>query len=603
MSKKTDQSKVFKGIVASPGIAIGKIFVLNRFHLCIIKQEISAQKVKEEIQRFDSAIDATKKRMLETVKNNVKSMTNNLSYILHPQIQLLEDPSIIDATREMIEKEKVNGEWALKYTYDKLTVRFKAIKDPFYRDRLRDFEGVINSVLQTMTGLENDDIDSIQEPVVVVAHELSPFDAIRLTSSNILGFVTEVGGKTSHTGIIASSLHIPALVGVQKITRFVQAGDTVIIDAFSGRLHLHPTEKSFQFYNKRRQDYLYFDQKLESEEAGLAAETKDGVRVFLKGNVESSQDVKSSIEHGAEGIGLFRSEYLFLNRGNFPTDEEQFQEYKKVAEEISPHHAVIRTLDIGGDKVPVSWDEEIEANPALGLRAIRYCLTYKQVFTTQLRAILRASHYGKLRIMYPMISGVEEVMQANQILEKEKKALRKQKIPFDESIKVGIMVEVPSVALTLGHFAQYVDFVSIGTNDLIQYLLAVDRGNEKVAMIYEPLHPAVIRTLQIIIRSANESNIPVSVCGQMSADPVYSYLLTGMGKVDDLSMESHSIPKVKKFLRSISSEDARNDVAKIMQMSRIKDIRKYLVNKLSPLLEDGLISEVGAEDFGKGVFD
>jgi len=603
MSKKTDQSKVFKGIVASPGIAIGKIFVLNRFHLCIIKQEISSQKVKEEIQRFDTAISATKKRMLETVKNNVKSMTNNLSYILHPQIQLLEDPSIIDATREMIEKEKVNGEWALKYTYDKLTVRFKAIKDPFYRDRLRDFEGVINSVLQAMTGVENDDIDSIQEPVVVVAHELSPFDAIRLTSSNILGFVTEVGGKTSHTGIIASSLHIPALVGVQKITRFVQTGDTVIIDAFSGRLHLHPTEKSFQFYNKRRQDYLYFDQKLETEEAGLAAETKDGVRVFLKGNVESSQDVKSSIEHGAEGIGLFRSEYLFMNRGNFPTDEEQFQEYKKVAEEISPHHAVIRTLDIGGDKVPVSWDEEIEANPALGLRAIRYCLTYKQVFTTQLRAILRASHYGKLRIMYPMISGVEEVIQANQILEKEKRALKKQKIPFDESIKVGIMVEVPSVALTLGHFAQHVDFVSIGTNDLIQYLLAVDRGNEKVAMIYEPLHPAVIRTLQIIIRSANESNIPVSVCGQMSADPVYSYLLTGMGKVDDLSMESHSIPKVKKFLRSISSEDARNDVAKIMQMSRIKDIRKYLVNKLSPLLEDGLISEVGAEDFGKGVID
>lgn len=603
MSTKINESKVFKGIVASPGIAIGRAFVLNRFHVCILKQEIPSQKVRDEIQRFDDAIELTKKRMLETVKNSVKSMENNLDYILHPQIQLLEDPSIIDATRQLIEKEKVNGEWALKYTYDKLTVRFKAIKDPFYRDRLRDFEAVINSVLQAMTGVLNDDIDSIQEPVVVVAHELSPFDAIRLSSSKILGFVTEVGGKTSHTGIIASSLHLPALVGVQKVTRFVQTGDIVIIDSFSGRLLLHPSQKSFEFYNKRRQDYIFFDKKLESEEAGLAAETKDGVRVYLKGNVESSHDIKSAIDHGAEGIGLFRSEYLFMNRGSFPSDEEQFQEYKKVAEEIAPNHAVIRTLDIGGDKVPVSWDEEVEANPALGLRAIRYCLTYKQILSTQLRAILRASHYGKLRIMYPMISGVEEVMRANQILEKEKRSLKKQKIPFDENIKVGIMVEVPSVALTLAHFAPYVDFVSIGTNDLIQYLLAVDRGNEKVAMIYEPLHPAVIRTLQIIIRAANESNIPVSVCGQMSADPVYSYLLTGMGKVDDLSMESHSIPKVKKFLRAISSEDARNDVAKIMQMSRVKDIRKYLVNKLSPLLEDGLISEVGAEDFGKGIFE
>jgi len=591
--------KVLRGISASPGIAIGRAYVLNKFHICVVRHAIQRSDVNREIDRFTKAVETTKERMVNTAKSNIKNLADNMSYILHPQIQLLNDPTVIGAAKKMIEKDSVNAEWALQETYDRVSARFKKIKDPYFLDRLHDFELVINRVMQVLTGTEHETLESVENPVIVFSHDLSPFDTIQMATRNILGFVTEVGGKTSHTGIIATSLQIPAVVGVQKITRNVLTGETVIVDSIDGKVIIRPSQEHFETYNKRRQQYLYYDQKFDSEEIGLPAKTMDGVEVSLKGNVESTRDIEVAIEQGAKGIGLFRSEFLFINSSSFPTEDQQFFEYKKAAETVSPNNAVIRTLDIGGDKIPWSYTET-ESNPALGLRAIRYCLSNKQVFVDQVRAILRASHYGKINIMYPMISGVEELLRANQILTKIQRNLTKENIPFDKDIKVGMMVEVPSAAIALNHFAPYIDFVSIGTNDLIQYLLAVDRGNEKVASMYEPLHPAVLRTLQMVIQLANKHDIPVSICGKMSADPIYAYLLMGMGNVADLSMEAHSIPKVAKFFRKVSAKDAKNDVDAIMKLGRVKDIKKYLLKKLSVHLEEGIISEVATPDPSKG---
>ncbi len=593
--------KAYKGIPVSPGFAIGRAHVLNRFHLCVLKHVVGRDSVKGELERFERAVEGTRNKMLKTARESVKNLAENMSYILNPQIQLLQDPMIIGATKKMIEQEMVNAEWALQQTYNKLSAKFKNIKNSYFRERLHDLGMVINQVTQVLTGTEQETLESVEEPVIVISHDLSPFDTAQMATSKILGFVTEVGGKTSHTGIIATSLHIPALVGVKRITDIVKSGDTLIVDAVHGDLLIYPSEENFQMFNKKQQDYLSFDRKLESE-VGLATETKDGIRVDLKGNIETSRDIKLAVEHGAEGIGLYRTEFLYRSGRGFPSEGEQFDEFKKVAESVAPHDAVLRTLDIGGDKMPAGYDDEPEPNPALGLRAIRYCLDNRQMFRSQLRAMLRASHYGKIKIMYPMIGSVEEIRKTKSILEKQKKELRREGIPFDENIKVGMMVEIPSTALLLDQFAPYVDFVSIGTNDLIQYLLAIDRANEKVAHLYEPLHPAVLRMLYMIIDSANRHNIPVSVCGKMSADPIYAYLLLGMGTIADLSMEPYSIPKIKSFIRNISVKEAREDLRKVLEFGRVRDIRKYLLEKVSHLLEDGLTSEVLAESYGKGIF-
>jgi len=601
MALKKKAGKTSRGIIASPGIAIGKAYVLNTFHLYLVRHSIKREEISRQVDRFHSAVEATREKMAKTARESVKNLAENMSYILHPQIQLLKDPTIIDATVKNIEKNLVDAEWALKDTYDKLVARFKNIQDPYFKERLRDFGAVIYKVLQTLTGKESDTLESVKDPVIVIAHDLTPFDTAQMVTNKILGFVTEVGGKTSHTGIIASSLQIPAVVGVKNITSMVESDDRIIVDGISGRVLINPSDEEFVNFNRKRVNHIYFDKELERDLA-LATETKDAVRLSLQANVESSNDINAAIEHGAEGIGLFRTEFLFVNGRSWPGENEQFEEYKKVALAVAPHSAVIRTLDLGGDKLPWVYKDEPEPNPALGLRAIRYCFENRHLFIAQLRAILRASHYGDIRIMYPMISSVEELRKANSILAKQKRELKREGIPFNEDIQVGMMVEVPSVAIVLDQFTRYVDFFSIGTNDLIQYLLAIDRGHEKVAHLYEPLHPAVLRMLNMIIKDANRANVPVSVCGRMGADPLYAYLLVGMGKLAHISMESHSVPKIKRFLRNISVAEAVADVEKILDMSRVRDIRRYLIKRVSPVLDDGLISEVLSEDYGRGIY-
>lgn len=598
MTTKTVRQKILKGIVASTGISIGKAHVLNKFHLCVIRHDISEDEVKNEIARFDKALENTKTKMVETLDINLKQAGENINLVLHPYIQVLNDPTLLNQTRQTIEKDLVNAEWALKKTFDRLSARFEKIKDPYFKDRLNEIEVVVNRVMQNMVGTEQESLSNLPEHVIVLAHDLTPFDTAQMNSQNVLGFVTEVGGKTSHTGIVAVSLDIPAVVGIPRATNLVNTGDTVILDAIGGHLLLNPTEEQFKYYNRMRQQYLYFNREMESE-AQEAATTKDGVVVGLKANIESSEDVEAAIKHGAEGIGLFRTEYLFVKSNMFPNEEEQFEEYRKVAQAIAPNDAIIRTLDFGGDKMPFGIDNIREPNPALGLRAIRYSLRNPQQFRVQLRAILRASHYGRLKIMYPLVSGVEELRKAIRFLDKQKLELDEEGVPYDRNIKVGMMIETPSAALMAHQYAPYVDFFSVGTNDLIQYLLAIDRGNEKVAYLYQPVHPAVIRILYIVAQAAEKYRIPISICGQMSADPFYAYMLLGMGHIYDLSMDSHSIPKLKKFIRNISVADAKMHMQKIMELSRIRDIKKYLIKHISPLMTEGMTSELTLENYGK----
>lgn len=598
MNTKGLRSRTFRGIQVSPGISIGRAYVFNKFHICIVQHEIQKEDVKSEIERFEKALETTRDNMLETTKNSVKNVGDNLSLILNPHIQVLSDPTIIEQTKQAIKKELINAESALQKTYNKLAVRFEKIKDPYFKDRMRDIEVIINRVLNNMIGTEQESLSNLSEAAIVVAHDLTPFDTAQMASKNILGFVTEVGGKTSHTGIIASSLQIPALVGIPRITGIVKTGDKIILDGIGGQLIVNPTEEQFESYGSKRQRFLYLDRELESN-ADFTAKTKDGVIVNLKANIESSKDIRTALGHGAEGIGLYRTELLFMNAERFPDEDEQFEDYKKVAESIAPRAAIIRTIDVGGDKMMPNGDDGKEPNPALGLRGIRFSLRNSQLFRAQLRAILRASHYGQLKILYPMVSGLEELRKASRLMEKQKLELKAEGIPFDADIKVGIMIETPSAALMTHQFAPYVDFFSIGTNDLIQYLLAIDRCNERVAYLYQPLHPAVIRLLHIVIQAANRHGVPVSVCGKMSADPLYAYMLLGMGDIMDLSMDSHSIPKIKKFIRNISVAEAKRKMQIIMGFEKISDVRKYLIKNVSPMLMEGMLSEIMMEDYGE----
>jgi phosphotransferase system enzyme I (PtsI) len=589
--------KQFKGILASPGIALGKAYVLNRFNMAIVSRTLQKDEIFLEIDRFNQAIEAVRNRMIATANKNVGKLSNNLRDIFNPHIQILGDPILIEQTSQAIEKKHLNAEMALQQTYDKLAQRFEKIRDSYFNERLREIEMVVNMLLRELMQAGDDEgLANLSEPAIIFAHDLTPFDTAQMSAKSVLGFVTEQGGKTSHTGIIASSLSIPAVVGIPKMLRSVETGDNVILDAFTGTVIIDPTEQQFQSYNKKRQQLQYLDKKLEMN-AGKEARTRDGVLVKLVANIESTADIHKTATFGAEGVGLYRTEFLFLRGNNLPDEEEQFEDYKKVAKSVAPYDAIIRTLDLGGDKMPDSLHLEGELNPALGLRAIRYCLDNPSIFRTQLRSILRASHYGKLKIMFPMINSVEEFLKAKALLEKAKKELEREKIPFDENIKVGAMVETPSAALMINHFAaNEVDFFSIGTNDLIQYLLAIDRGNQKVAHLFQPLNPAVIRLLWMIIQAANRYKVPISICGKMSADPVYAYLLLGMGDIESLSMELHSIPPLKQFLRDISAEDARKHVLKIIEFDKVKEIKKYLVKHIKPMFMEGMYSELMMDD-------
>ncbi len=564
-----------QGIGVSSGFAIGRAHILHSGDVFQVAREmIAPDRIPNEIARFEDALTRTRAEILGIRKKVSEQIGRESSDIFNAHLLILEDRTLIEDVIGMIKTDRVQGEYAFSKVIQRYFKVFSQINDNYLKERVADIRDVGKRLLINLGGHEKHHWDHLDEPIVLIAHDLSPSDTASLDRSKVLAFVTESGGPTSHTAILGHSLEIPAIVGAAGVLNQIQNGDLVIVDGSHGLVTISPDEKMVQHMTRQQERFIKFRTELDKLR-DLPAVTLDGRKITLAANIEFHYELDSVISHGAEGIGLYRTEYFYMNRTDFPTEEEQFQAYKQVAERMKPYGVVIRTLDLGGDKFVSSLDVPPEMNPYLGWRAIRFCLARTDIFKAQLRAILRASAFGNLLVMYPLISTVSELQKANEILEEVKQELKKEKIPFSSSLQVGAMIEIPSAALTSDILAREVDFFSIGTNDLIQYSLAVDRANEKIAYLYQPTHPAILRLIQMVVENAHAAKKWVGSCGEMAGDPAIALLMVGLG-IDELSASPVSLPKIKKVIRSIKFTDAKKIAEKALQLSTAEEIRKYL---------------------------
>ena len=580
----TKENIKLAGIAVSPGIVIGKARLVDRSKQKIIYQYlINENEIHNEVERFKKALELTKKQIL-SLKNGMSDSIKEHSFILDAHLMIVDDNMISDATIGIILEEKINAEWALKKSVQKIRQIFNQIDYEYIRDRINDVENVVERILRNLSGKEQESLSKINERVIIVAHDLTPADTSELNTSMVKGFITDVGGKTSHTAIMAQSLKIPAVLGLEKATGSIQDGELLIIDGYKGEVVINPDDDTIILYQEKT---IYYENYISSvlRLSHLPSETVDGYRMAVKANIEFLEEVVSAKDSGAEGIGLYRTEFLYLRSKGVPEEDELFEDYKQVAEIMAPSPVTIRTLDIGGDKILPYNKFSTEANPALGLRAIRFCLKEQEIFKSQLRAILRASTNGNIRIMFPMISGTKEFIDARKILSQVMKDLDKDKIPYDKKIKVGAMIEIPSAVMVADILAESADFFSIGTNDLIQYTLAIDRSNENVAYMYEPYHPAVIRMIMQIVKVAKDAGIEVSLCGEMASDPFCIPILLGMG-INELSLNATGIPLLKKLIRSLSKGEAEKDLEKILRLKTSEEIRKFILKITKDHLPD-----------------
>ncbi len=567
-------SQVFRGIGVSPGIAIGKALVIEARRPRAKREVLIAAQVPAEVARLRRALDDARRQILELQERITKEVGAQYGRIFDAHLLILEDRLLAAEATAYIESHRVNAEYAVQEVLEPIRQAFSRVEDGYLRERRTDVDDVGDRLLRNLLGQRpHIQVDRPGE-TILIAHDLSPSDTAQLQRDAILGVATETGGRTSHSAIMARSLEIPAVVGIDHICTKIRDHDTVILDGLEGILIVAPDREMLGHYHARKQHLEYVGRALHKL-GGLPAETQDGYRVRVAANIEFPAEMVQAKTHGAEGIGLYRSEFLYLNRSDLPAEEEHFTVYRSVAAEMQPHPIVVRTLDFGGDKLASAIHLATEENPSLGLRAIRLCLHQPDLFRTQLRAILRASAFGTLRIMYPMISGVAEVRAANVLLEEAKASLQREGIPFDPAIQVGIMIEIPSAAMIADLLAREVDFFSVGTNDLIQYALAIDRVNEQVAYLYEPLHPAVLRMLRTIVNAAHDEGIWVSMCGEMAGDPVYSLLLVGLG-FDELSMNPGSIPLVKRIIRSITYNQAADLAQRLFGCATAQEVEQVL---------------------------
>ncbi|MBO7611351.1 MAG: phosphoenolpyruvate--protein phosphotransferase [Elusimicrobia bacterium] len=562
---------MLNGIAASSGVAIGKVFVLEEDEFLVEKKEVSGIQIKQELNRLKDAMDKTKIELEDNKKELSKVLGGNYAKIASAHLLILNDPMVKGEIIKMI-KEGVNAEYAVHTVVEQFSKTFDSIDNDYFRERKHDLLDVAKKVMRNLFGKTKKSLDSLEEDSIVVAKTLTPADTVTMKEVLIKGFVTEIGGKTSHTALVAQSLEIPAVVGLKDITHQVKQGMTIIVDGNLGLVILDPSEETIDNYKREYEIQISNKKELEKFK-DLPAVTTDGREVILGANIENPEESRSALRHGANAIGLYRSEFMYLSRKTMPTEEEHYQNYSKVAKMMMPYEVIIRTIDLGGDKIARLGLMNIgrEANPFMGLRAIRFCLKYPEIFKAQLKGILRASVHGNIKIMYPMISRISEIKEANRILEQAKEELRKEGKKFKEDIEVGVMIEVPSAAIISDVIAKEVDFLSIGTNDLIQYTMAVDRVNADVAHLYSPMHPAILRLLKIIIDSAHAAGKNVGMCGEMAGDPAYTVVLLGLG-LDEFSMSAVQIPKVKKIIRSVSKSAAKTLVEQLLKCSNMHEI-------------------------------
>ncbi len=559
---------MLKGIGASPGIAIGKVLLLKKEELNF--QHMTITDVEGEKKKLHKALEISKQQ-LEEIK---KTSTEQQRSILDAHVMILEDPELISSVEGKIDSEKLNVEAVLDEVLKMFIAIFEGMDNEYMKERAADIRDVGQRLVMNLMGKEQLNLQELKEPVILAAHDITPSDTAQMDREMVLGFITDIGGRTSHSAIMARSMEIPAVVGLGNITEEVKMGDTIILDGKEGTILINPDSSVIEEYAKRREE----EEEVKRELRKLVNSdtvSKDGVKVELASNIGNPKDAKKAHENGAEGIGLYRTEFLYMDRSSLPTEEEQFKAYKEVLEIMGDRPVVIRTLDIGGDKELPYLNLPKEMNPFLGYRAIRICLDEKEIFKTQLRALLRASVYGNLKIMYPMISSVEEVRQANEILEEVKQELKAVNINYSTEIEVGIMIEIPAAAVISDILAKEVDFFSIGTNDLIQYTTAVDRMNEKISYLYNPFNPAVLRLIKTVIDNGHKAGIWVGMCGEVAGDQRLIPILLGMG-LDEFSMSASSVLPARKQIQGLCYEEMKGIAEKVLEISTAKEIEEFV---------------------------
>jgi phosphotransferase system enzyme I (PtsI) len=563
------------GIAVSSGIAIGHAHLLSHTSLEVAHYVLPKQFLDEEVARFDAALLATRTEFISLRSNRPHYAAAEFDAFLELHQMILDDPLLSVAPREMILTEHCNAEWALKTQTDKLVAQFDEFEDAYLRERQTDVTQVAERLLKQLTGTPGHQPAPTRHDIetILVAHDLSPADLMQFRPQQFAAFITDVGGATSHTAIVARSLNTPCVVGLHHARELIREDDLLILDGEQGVLIINPDKAILSEY-KLRQSSWELDRKKLKRLRGAKANTLDGAVIELHANIEKPEDLVEVKENGATGIGLFRSEFLFLNRDVLPDEEEQFLAYKAVAEGMEGQPVTIRTFDLGADK-QLKGAERVASNPALGLRAIRLCLAEPQLFRTQLRALLRATHYGNVKILVPMLSGAAEINQTLQFIAATKQQLDDEGIPYDTEVKIGGMIEIPAAALALGVFIKRLDFLSIGTNDLIQYTLAIDRTDEEVAHLYDPLHPAVLHLLSHVISTANKVGVPVSVCGEMAGELEYTRLFLGMG-LRQFSMSSSQVPGIKQRVLTTSLPEIAAATQKILRADDPLKVRELL---------------------------
>ncbi len=575
MQPEVEQTIVLKGIGASPGIVIGKAYLFDRLdsHVSFYKLR-DDNLVSKEIKRFRAALKESEKQLLEIKSKLSKMAGREPLYIIDVHIMILKDRKFINHTIRNIRQMSVNAEWAIRMTIDRYREIFESVDDEYLRGRISDIRYVGQMISRSLAGEQRDAIADIGGKGIVIAVDLSPADTARMMINKVMGFATDIGGKTSHTAIVARAVGIPAVVGLESITRFARTNDTIIIDGSAGLVVINPDPEMLQRYEDRKK---YYEEAQEDflKYAKLPAVTKDNHKVEIGGNIEFVEEIPSAISHGAEGIGLYRTEFIYINKSELPTEEEHYSHYRRVVGVEGLKWSTIRTFDLGGDKFYSDPKLAKEMNPQMGLRAIRFCLKEVELFKVQLRAIARASAYGKTRIMFPMISGIEEIREAKRLFCEVKSDLKASGAPVGNDIEIGVMIEVPSAVIIADELAKEVDFFSIGTNDLIQYALAIDRINERVTYLYEPLHPAVLRLIKQVVDIGHRAGIRVAMCGEMAGEPAYIMILLGL-EIDELSMNPLAIPRVKKFIRGSTLKESRKLLDKVMTFSSAAEIREFV---------------------------
>ncbi len=547
---------MFHGIAVSAGICRGKILVLHRARHIIARRGLADNELNEEVSRFEKALVQTRQQILEIQGKVRETLSSKEADIFEAHLLMLEDRVLVDEVIRMVREQKVNADFAFHTVAERYVTALVSANDEYLRERANDMRDLTARVLDNLLEVEDEfDLRHLAEPCILVSHDLSPSTTAQLDKKFVLGFATDIGGQTSHTAIMARSLGIPAVVGLQTVSQELDSGDYALLDGYNGTVIVNPTDQTLFEYGQLAKIKASLAEKLREIQQQPAV-TLDGKIIHLSANIEDQNDIESVLAHGAEGVGLFRTEYLFISRESLPTEEEQYQSYRKVAAALKPNPVIIRTLDLGGDKFASHLQLAKEVNPFLGWRAIRFCLAQPELFRAQLRAILRASAEGNVKMMYPMISGLEELNQANALVEKCRAELRAEGLPFDEKMEIGAMIEIPSAALIADVLAPRVKFFSIGSNDLIQYTLAADRTNEKVSHLYEPTHPAIIRLIKMTVDAAHRHGIWAGVCGEVAGDPVLAPLLIGLG-VDELSAAPTVVAQVKYIVRRLKLSEAQ----------------------------------------------